>query len=197
MKIKITVFFLSFVLIYPSILSAQGRGEQVRNQVQTQEQAQVQTQEQNQLVQTSNSRSQVARENMSEVAQKVEELLASPDRQGGIGEEVKEIAKEQKEAQLEIEEELNKMESKGNFFKRLFGPDYGAIRSLNQQLENNRLRMAQLEELSNQTQNKADQEQIQESVEVLLQQNTALQEHIQVEEKTSSLFGWIIRLFRR
>jgi DNA-binding MarR family transcriptional regulator len=180
-----------------------GNQVQNQNQVQIQNQSEdsqlmIETQEQEGLqVNKPNPRSQTARENMSQVAEKVEELLAIPGYQGGIGDQVKEIAQAQKQSQAQIETELDKLEAKSGFIKRLFGPDYKAIKNLNQQMEQNRLRIQQLKELVNQVQNQADQNQIEETIQALNQQNIALQEQIQAEEKIGSLFGWLLRLLNR
>jgi len=166
-----------------------GNQVQNQNQVQIQNQSEdsqlmIETQEQEGLqVNKPNPRSQTARENMSQVAEKVEGLLAISGYQGGIGDQVKEIAQAQKQSQAQIETELDKLEAKSGFIKRLFGPDYKAIKNLNQQMEQNRLRIQQLEELVNQVQNQADQNQIEETIQALNQQNIALQEQIQAEEK--------------
>ncbi|MDD3679287.1 MAG: hypothetical protein PHX72_00270 [Candidatus Shapirobacteria bacterium] len=181
----------------------QGNQIQNQNQIQTQNQnedsqLQVNTQEQESLqINKPNSRSQTARENMSQVAQKVEELLAVPGYQGGIGDQVREIARAQRQAQTQIEGELDKLETRSGFVKRLFGPDYKAVKGLDQQIEQNRLRIQQLEQLINQVQNQAEQDQIQETIQALIEQNTALEEQIQAEEKTASLLGWLFRLFNR
>ena len=55
-------------------------------------------------------------------------------------------------------------------------------------MEQNKLRIQQLQQLANQVQNQADQTQIQEAIQVLTEQNTALQEQIQAEENIGSLF---------
>jgi 5-bromo-4-chloroindolyl phosphate hydrolysis protein len=46
----------------------------------------------------------------------------------------------------------------------LFGPDFKAIKNLNQQMEQNQARIQELQQLANQTQNQADQAQLQEMI---------------------------------
>lgn len=144
-----------------------------------------------------NPRSETAREHMSLVAQKVEELLAARTIKGGLGEQVRQIAQEQKQNLTQTQDGLNKLEARGELVKKLFGPDYKAIKNLNQQIEQNRLRISQLEQLKNQVQNQADKSLLQEAIEAFIAQNTALEEVVQSEENTSSLLGWLFKLLAK
>lgn len=221
-KILIITFSVLLVLVFlPVVVLAQGRNTQVQNQnqVQTQnqgedEQIQVTTQEQEDSqssedenetdkgqakgqLKSISPRSETARQHMSVVAQTVEELLTTQGAKGGIGQQVSEVARAQQQAQQEIEGELDKLEVRQGLMKKLFGPDYKAIKNLSQQIERNRLRIRQLEQLQTQVTNQADQTQIQEAVQTLVEQNTALEEQIQAEEQIGSLFGWLFKLFAK
>jgi hypothetical protein len=180
-------------------------GNQVKNQnqVETQNQGedsqlQVNTQEQENLEEGQSeglqTRSQIAIQNMSEVAKQVQ-LLLQIRTTGGIGEQVRQIAQEQNQAQEQIEQEVNKLESKSKFAKFLSGTDYGAVKNLKQQLEQNQLRIKLLEQLQNQLSNEGDSTQVMETIQALVQENTALQELIAAEENTFGLFGWLFKLF--
>jgi len=139
-------------------------------------------------------RSPVAIEHMSLVAQKVQELLQIKTT-GGIGDQVREIAREQDMSQTQVQEQINKIDSKGQLAKSLFGPDYKALKSMNQIMEQNQLRIQALEELQNQLTNQADKTTIEETIQALIQQNTSLEEAIMLESQTKSLFGWLVKLF--
>jgi len=179
------------------------QGNQIQKQVNTQNagedsQLNVNTQESfktNEESQGSQSRSENARLNMSIVAEKVEELLSDEKIQGGIGQEIKEIAQNQKQSQGDIEGQLNKLESRQGLTKKIFGADRRAIKNIKQQIEQNQLRIQQLQELQNQVVNQADEAQIKELVQVLVTQNIALEEQIQAEEQVGSVFGWLLKLF--
>ena len=216
-KILISLSVLLVVLFLPVVILAQNQGNQGQNQNQIQiqnqgedQQIQVGTQERESLqegqeleveaakkvkLKSVNPRSENARQNMSVVAETIEELLITQGAKGGIGQQVREIAQEQKQAQVQTEEQFNKLESRRGLMKRLFGPDYKAIKNLNKQVEQNQLRVQQLQQLQNQAVNQDDQAQIQETVQALVEQNTSLEEQIQAEEKIGSLFGWLIKLF--
>jgi hypothetical protein len=176
------------------------QGNQVQNQIKTQNsgedsQLNVNTQESLKVNEDSQGRSDTARQHMSNVAQKVEELLSDEQIQGGIGQRVKVIAQQQKQAQGEITGQLNKLESRQGIMKKLFGADQKAIKNLKQQMEQNQLRIQELQEMQNQVANQAEEAQIQELVQALVEQNTVLEDQIQAEEQVGSIFGWLLKLF--
>jgi len=181
------------------------QGNQVQNQVQTQNtgvdsQLQINTQESLQSDEESagsqgQGKSGTARQNMSVVAEKVEILLNGETSQGGIGSQIKGIAQQQKQAQGEISGQLNKLESRQGLMKKLLGADYKAIKNLNRQMEQNQLRIQQLQQLQTQVTNQAEEAQIQELMQALTDQNTALTDQIQTEEQIGSLFGWMMKFF--
>lgn len=188
-------------------VSASPTGIQVqnRNQVNTQNQGkdsqlQVNNQEQENLGEGQGEglqiRNQNAVQNMSEVAKQVQQLLQVRTG-GGIGEQVRQIAQDQNLAQTQIEEQLEKLESKGKFARFLTGTDFGAVKNLKQQIEQNQLRIEKLTELQNQLINQSDITNVQETIEALIQENISLQEIISAEEQIKSMFGWLFRLFAR
>ncbi len=142
-------------------------------------------------------RSATGSAHMSEVAKKVEELLTTRTTIGGIGDKVREVAREQNQAQGQIEQQLNLVETRRGWLKKLIGPDYKAVNNLRQQLEQNQVRIRQLTQLATEVTNQGDKTLIQGLGTVLEQQNTALQDRIQVEEQTTSLFGWLAQLLAK
>lgn len=182
-------------------------GNQVKNQnqVKTQNegensQLQVETQEQEDFKEGSESgsqnRNQNAVQNMSEVAAQVQWLLQIRTT-GGIGEQVRQVARAQNQAQTQIQEQINKLDSKGKLARIITGTDYGAIKKLEQHLEQNQLRIRQLEQLQNQLTNQEDITAVREAIQALTQENTSLRELINAEEQTGSLFGWLFKLFAK
>ncbi len=179
--------------------SPTGNQVQNQNQVKTQNEGEDQEiknniQEQENL-EDGSTRSGTATQNMNNVAQKVEELLSTKTLQGGIGQQVKVIAQEQKTAQEEIQTELGKVDSRGGLLKSLIGPDFKALKNMQKQMEQNQLRIQELSQLKNQLTNQGDITQVQEMIQALTDQNTALQDIINLEEQSSSLLGWLIKLF--
>lgn len=68
---------------------------------------------------------------------------------------------------------------------------------MEQQMEQNRLMIQQLEEIKTQTTNSGDIDQIQQTIDLLTYQNSSLQEKISNENKINGLFGWLANLFNR
>jgi len=176
-----------------------------KNRVNTQNQGedtdlQINTQEQENLGEGqevgSQNRNQNAILHMSEVAKYVEQLLQIRTT-GGIGDQVRLFAREQNQAQTQTQEQIDRLESRKGIARSLLGPDYNAIKSLNELFEQNRIRILRLEALQNQLSNQEDITAVQETIQALIQQNTALQEVINSEEQTRSLFGWLFKLFAR
>jgi len=197
--------FVALLLAVPAVAKNGGTGaqNQAQNQVQTanegeEQNVQVQAQEQENFGEGDGlqQRSQNALQNMSEVAIQVQEMLKVRT-EGGIGEQVREIAKAQNQAQNQIQEHLNKLDKKNKFWKFIFGPNYQALGDLSQQLEQNQLRIQTLQTLQNQLTNQADQTMIQEAIEAMIQQNTALQEMVNAQNQAGSLLGWLVKLFNR
>ena len=129
------------------------------------------------------------------VSDAVQDLLAMPDRQGGIGQQVRVIAQAQNDAQQLISGQLKQLESRSNFVKRLIGADHKAIQALKQEQLQNQLRIESLEQLLTETKNQSEIDQIQLAIEALVAQNTELGLKISESESTPSLFGWMFRFF--
>jgi len=181
---------------------------QVQNQVKTQNQGEdsqlmVETKEATNLEKTSDGvkslspRSEMAKEKMSNVATQVEELLANKTMQGGIGERVKQIATEQKQAQEQVQSHLNQIENRQSFMKSLIGPDYKALKSMEDEVEANQLRIEKLMELKTQLTNQSEIEMIEATIQALTEQNTQLQETVIGETQSKSMFGWLFRYFAK
>lgn len=142
-------------------------------------------------------RADIAREKMSVVAQEVEKLLADPERAGGIGEKVREVARKQQMAQEKIQAHLEKIEQRKTFLKSLIGPDFDAIDSIEEQIEENQQRIEELQELQAQETDPAAQAELTDLTQTLSAQNEALSEKIEAETEKKSLFGWLFRLMNK
>ncbi len=177
--------------------STQNKGEESNLQINTQEQENLSRSEEVTGTKSASPRSSTAIQQMSVVAGKVEELLTTIGAQGGIGEEISKVAQSQKNAQTKINNELEKIDKRGNIVKKIIGPDYQALKNMEQLMEQNRLRIQQLEQLKNQVYNYGESTMIQETIQTLTDQNIALADKISLEEKTGSLFGWFFKFFTK
>jgi len=191
------------VVVKPTVSPTSGVAVANQNQVKTQnegddQQLEVQTAEQedtNEGTKSASPRSEIAQEKMSDVAKGVEEILTTKTLRGGIGDQVKIIAQEQKQDQSQIQTQIKKIDNRGGLLKSLIGPDYKALKSLEKLIAQNELRIQQLTELKNQLTNSGDITMIQETIDALVQQSVILQAIIDAENITGSMFGWLVRLF--
>lgn len=192
MKKLILTSVVALTLVFiPSLVSAQGVQQQNKVQDPATRTTATVTPQGNQ-VQTQNQGEETQ---LMVATQQMQQLMEMEGLTEEVGTKVRTLAQEQVQAQTQIQTQLNKLESKSNFMKKLFGPDFGAIKNLNQQVEQNRLRIQELQQLQNQVTNQADKTQLQEAVQTLLNLNTSLQEQVRAEEKVGSLFGWLVKLF--
>jgi len=172
------------------------QGENSQLQVNTQTEQQLETNNDGQgATKTASPRSETAKAHMSTVAGYVENLLLSKSLKGGIGDQVKEVAQQQKTAQEEIQSGLAKIDGRNQFLKALIGPDYTSIKMVQNTISQNEERIQKLLELQNQLTNTGDITMIEETIQALTEQNTALKERVNFEEKTGSAFGWLFRYF--
>jgi len=146
---------------------------------------------------SSNLRSAIARDHMNNVAAAVEQLLVNREEKGGIGQEVREVARRQKQAQEEVRQQLEKMENRRGLLKKLIGPNFKAIRNVRQHLAQNQLRIERLEQLKDQLSIQTDKDNVDQAIQALKEQGQVLQEQITAEEHTKSIFGWLFKLFNR
>jgi hypothetical protein len=63
--------------------------------------------------------------------------------------------------------------------------------------EENQQTIEQLVELKNQTKNQADLDQLEETINLMISQNTSLQNKLAKEKQVNGLFGWFVNLFNR
>lgn len=139
-------------------------------------------------------RSEQAREHMSVVAQKVEELLTATGTTGGIGEQVSAFAKEQNEIRQAVSSSLEKVDKRGGFLKTLIGPDFQALGDIKKQITQNEQRVKALLRVKEGA-SEAVKAAVDQVVSALNQEIDTLKAKVMDEEGTFSFFGWFAKLF--
>ena len=132
----------------------------------------------------------------SEVARFVETLLDVADRDDGIGEEVRTIAREQASSSEKIADAVNQIEQRSGVKTFLIGSDYkniGAIRSEIAQTEN---RIAKLDREIVRAASSTDVMSVQAELASMKAEQTRIEEFVKANESKFSLFGWLVRLFQ-
>jgi len=143
------------------------------------------------------NRSENAKAKMSAVATKVQELLNDPKLEGGIGPQIKEFAQTQQQVQNELKRAQTQLKNRNQLTRVVLGPDYKALKTMEQLHERNEIRIQTLTELADQVENEAELAQITETVALLTEQNTALAEQIADEEARPGILGWFFKLFAK
>lgn len=136
-------------------------------------------------------------ERKSEVAKAVSALLESSDENGGIGGQVRVIARNQNEKYQEIEEDIEKIEERGNFTKFMIGPNYKEINRVKTSLNENKEEITELENLKDQIGDEEDLQNIEEQINVLKNLDQEFLQIIENEEKVFSLLGWMFKMFSK
>jgi len=161
-------------------------------QIQTQEQNTIQTQDGTASKTKSSSNPSVQRR--SEVANAVQAMLQVADREGGIGQQVKVIAQNQNQNQVKLEQNVEKIQSRGELAKFFVGPNYGEIKDAQKTLEQNKGQTSQLNQIKNQLSNEGDQQQLTEQIRVLEKINQEIDSLLSDVQEGFSLFGWLNKL---
>lgn len=115
--------------------------------------------------------------------------------QGGPGEKVQNIVREQAEVQNRIRLADDAMDSRQGFMKFLIGPDYSSLQEIKDYIAENQVRIAELEELKSQMADEGDMAMVESVIQALTDQNISLTEKVTAQEQTRSMFGWLMRLF--
>jgi len=138
-----------------------------------------------------------AQNRRSEVANAVQEMLAVADRSEGIGEQVRLVAQNQQKNFDEVEAGLEKVQNRNQFIRFILGPDYQEIKKAKNLLEQSRTRTEDLNQLKSQVTEKADQEVLDQQLQIMEQVREQVELRLDESQKGFSLLGWMFRLFSR
>lgn len=107
------------------------------------------------------------------------------------------IAQAQIQMQDKINQALDKAESRTNFAKFFIGPNYKQLKTVKQEMEQNQLRIQELNQIMAQTSNEGDKTELQNEIKILELENTALSEQLNQDVAGFSLFGWLSKLINK
>ena len=154
-----------------------------------QQRQQVMEQEKNNL---NNIGEQNVLQNQNRVRLAVHAMLAMENLTGGIGQNVSEIAKEfnnSVQATIRAEERIEKRSGFSRFFA---GEDEKAGKDIEQEVERNRNRLQELNQLKEQCSCDAEVKAIlQEQIQNIEMEQNRLEERAQTEMKSKGMFGWL------
>lgn len=137
-------------------------------------------------------------EKMSEVARQVKVLQEERgDDKSGIGLKVREIARNQVEAQEKISNKLAEMEKRKIWVKKMLGYNKEAVSSIQEEIAANRARAEELLKLQEESTDQEEIAEIETAITALTEQNAYLQESVRAEMQNQGVFGWFRGFFKR
>lgn len=114
-----------------------------------------------------------------------------------ISSQIQTAAQAQIKFQDQINQSLDKAESRSGFAKFFIGPNYKEFKNVKQAMEQNQLRIQELNQVMAQITNTSDQAELQNQIKILEAQNTSLAEQLNKDIAGFSLFGWLSRLISK
>ena len=183
---------------------AQNSGDTTQNREENQERTNnpetgTMTEEQTQLNNATSSyapQNQTTQQHVAQVQSTVQNMIQLSYRLNNenIGSQIRTMAQNQIKSEDTANQALEKAQTRSNFAKFFIGANYTQLKTVKQEMEQNQLRIQEFQQICNQISNSADQTELQNQIQILEEQNTALQNQLDSEESGFSLFGWLIRL---
>lgn len=167
--------------------------EQVRTQInELKQEMQQKKQQMDNEAEGSKDKTQKVLQNQNQVRLAVHSLLAMEHLVGGIGPQVREIARNfNNSVQATIKSE-EKIQTRSGFVRFFAGGDAKAAEELETEVNQNQQRIKELKQLKDQSD--CDEEvkaMMQEQIQLMEQEQTRLQELAQAEKKSKGLLGWL------
>lgn len=198
LKIKnsLIVSILAVMLVFSFVFVVNAKAQQNQNMNQGQDESTSTTSTDNQ--QDKKQKGQIdIEEHRGVVATFVQGLLNVADREGGIGEQVRVIAREQNESVSSTIRAVEKVQIRNKVKTFLIGSDYknlGALRSAMVEVRN---RLEKLDKLMEDALSDDDKTELQNQVDALGQERTKIEDFVKAREGKFSLFGWLVKLFNK
>ncbi|HRY63007.1 MAG TPA: hypothetical protein P5267_00135 [Patescibacteria group bacterium] len=136
-----------------------------------------------------------AEAHISTVANFVQTLLkTASSTDGGLGVQVRVIAREQNHSATTTVEAMERVQTRSKIKTFLFGSDYKNLGVLRSEMVQTRNRLEQLNRL---TERATSTMEFRDEITSLEQEQNKIETFIQEQESKFSLFGWLVKLFRK
>ena len=113
----------------------------------------------------------------------------------GSENDLEKFTHEQEKLQEQVKEQFEKLSERKGVVKTLVGPNYEALLQMQRVMEQNTLMLQQLEQLKTQAATPEETQLVESLTNTLQNQNQALNQRIEKEQETFSIFGWLSKLF--
>ena len=134
-----------------------------------------------------------AEQHRSAVANFVQSVLKVADREGGIGEQVRVIARQQNESATTTIQAMEKVQTRNKVKTFLLGSDYKNLGALRSELVQTNNRLEKLNSLMEKVKYKGDKTELQNQIQTLEQEQTKIEAFVKSQEGKFSLFGWLVK----
>ncbi len=135
---------------------------------------------------------------IQEATRNVQRVMREAGVDNGLGEQVREVARVQQEAQQAIQQSVQVLNQRRGLARFILGPNYQELEQLEQKVEEAKQTIEQVKELKEQAETLRNSEAVRnlEQLQTALQeQNQTLKEQIAEYTGHFSLFGWLMKLF--
>jgi len=133
----------------------------------------------------------------SAVADFVQTLLKTADKEKGIGEKVREIAKQQERDEATTTDAIKKVANRSKIKTFLIGSDYKNLGALRSEIVKTRNRIQQLENMLGDIKNASSTDEIKSRIQALKSEQTKIESFIKSQEGKFSMFGWLVKIFTK
>jgi len=160
----------------------------------TMTQEQKQTQLQNNVPQYT-PQNQNSYMHMNQVQNEVENMLnfSYSLQNQGLANQIQTVAQNQVQSEDKVNEAIDMADKRGSFSKFFIGPDYKQLKLVKQEMEQNQLRIQELNQIMTQLSNQSEQTELQNIIQTLEMQNTELQNQLNNQISGFSIFGWLFK----
>ncbi|MEI6528418.1 MAG: hypothetical protein WCO10_01965 [bacterium] len=145
---------------------------------------------------TKENQNDVAENHRSEVSKYVQGIVRAAERDGGIGKQVRDIAREQGSTTDRVKNEMDQIEHRSAVKTFLIGTDYKNIGALRSEIVQTRNRIEQMTRLTENLASSTEKADMLKEIQSLDQSQTKLENFIKANENKFSLFGWFVRMFQ-
>jgi hypothetical protein len=138
-----------------------------------------------------------AESHRSLVSNFVQSLHEVSDREGGIGEQVRVVARSQNDSATTTLKAMEKVESRGSFRKFFFGEDYKNLGVIRSELATTTVNITNLKALYSNAITAEDKAVIIAQIASLEDEQIRLEAYVKDHEDTFSIFGWFSKFFSK
>ncbi|MFA6227101.1 MAG: hypothetical protein WC631_01295 [Candidatus Paceibacterota bacterium] len=144
-----------------------------------------------------NATSSIGEQHRSRVADFAEELEKIDDKDDAVENEIKTIAREEKDTSERVKEKMDKVEKRNGFKIFLIGSDYKNLGALRSELVSTENRLNRLNKALAKTTSSSTQAELQTQIDELTTIKTEADSFVKDNESKFSLLGWLVRMFNR